>query len=534
MSVKIQSLDTLGMLSKKFKAQGKTVVHCHGTFDLMHPGHIKYFEAAKRLGDILMVTITSDTFVKKGIGRPIFIDKLRAESIAALSCVDAVAVDPHETAAEAIEAIKPGVFAKGGDYDGKENEENHPTAKEKKLVEKFGGRMHFTHDPVVFSSSALLNDHFSALPDSVQAIVANIRAEYGEDDFEKVFEKMRKLKVLVIGDAILDTYHYSNFLGRSVKEEIPRVKVMGSETFLGGSLAVANTLAGFCDTVGVAAVLGRKNPAKEKIQEKFVRRHLKSNIRPHFFFRDDAPTIINERYVNSEPYYVDKTTKVNMRKYFGLYHINESHVSESVEAQWAKDLKKISSGYDIVIVTDYGLGMLTEKLIDVIAHLPQFIAINTQTNSMNYGFNMITKYPRADYVSISLPEIRLALHDKHSTPERLSAKVSKLVHTKTVAVTLGARGVLLSDSSGSIPIPAISTSVVDNIGAGDAYLALSSLGVYLGLPKLLSGFIGSTASGLACGIIANKQTVDRTLLMRTIQSLLKSNQHKKSRSRPSR
>ncbi|TSC57834.1 MAG: cytidyltransferase-like protein, partial [Candidatus Peregrinibacteria bacterium Greene0416_19] len=477
MMSKIQSLETLGKLSRKLKAKGKIVVHCHGTFDLMHPGHIRHFEAAKALGDALVVTVTADRFVKKGIGHPVFREQLRAESIAALTCVDYVCVDPHETSEEVIGIIKPDVYAKGGDYEGKENEQGHPTAREKTLVETHGGRMHFTHDPVTFSSTALLNDHFSSLPESVRAFLDGIRARYSGDDFAALFEKIQKLRVLVIGDAILDVYHYSTFLGRSVKEEIPRVRVLGSEMFLGGSLAVANTLAGFCSAVGVAAVLGRQNPAREKQHERFIRDHLKRNVTPKFFFRDDAPTIINERFVNNEPTIVDKTTKVNMRKYFGLYHINETPISKDLEVTWAKRLKKIASGYDVVIVTDYGLGMLTDTLIKTIARFPTFLAVNTQTNSMNYGFNLITKYPRADYVSISQPEMRLALHDKHSDVEHLAEKIAKAVHAKTVAVTLGALGVLVRDKSGITSIPALSTSVVDNIGAGDAFLALSALGV---------------------------------------------------------
>jgi len=515
-------LEELGKLSKKLKSQGKTVIHCHGTFDLMHPGHIKYFEEAKSMGDVLCVTITTDVFARKGIGRPVFREELRADSIAALSCVDFVALVPYETAHEAIHSINPSIYVKGSDYEGKEQEAGHPTAEEKKLVESLGGHLSFTHDPVTFSSTAVINDHFSTLPESIRQFLNTIRADFTDDDVEKAFDAMRGLRVLVIGDAILDVYHYSHFLGRSVKEEIPRVKIMGTDMFLGGSLAVANTLAGFCDSVGVVAMLGRQNAEKEERHQQFIRDHLHKNVRPEFLYRDDAPTVVNERYVNNEPLLVDKKTKVNMRKYFGLYHINEVPVAEKLEAQWAKRIKRFAAGYDVIIVTDYGLGMLTEKLIHTIARLPQFLAVNTQTNSMNYGFNLITKYPRADYVSISQPEMRLALHDKHSTPEQLAEKIAKVVHVKTVAVTLGALGVMIKGRSGITAIPALSTSVVDNIGAGDAFLALSSLGIQLRLPPALSGFIGAVASALSCGIIANKQTVDRAILTKTIQALLKS------------
>lgn len=522
MASKVLPLPDLAKLAKKLKSKGKVVVQCHGTFDLMHPGHIKYFEEAKRAGDILIVTVTGDRFVRKGMGKPVFQEQIRADSVAALQCVDYVGIDPHETADEAITLIKPSLYVKGGEYEEKQDEAGHPTSREKKIVEKNGGHMYFTHDPVVFSSTALINEHFSAMPEAVRTFLHSMRFEYGEQDFINIVGKLRKPRVLVVGDAILDVYHYSNFLGRSVKEEIPRVRVIGTEMFAGGSLAVANTLAGFCDTVGVVTVLGKKDRMKEKRNERFIREHLKENVKPEFFYRTDGPTVVNERYVNNEPYLVSKSTKISMRKYFGLYHINEAPIATSLEKQLIADIKNIASRYDVVIVTDYGLGMMTPAVIQAVSKLPQFLAVNTQTNSMNYGFNMITKYPRADYISISLPEVRLALHDKQSDAEELTKRIKQAMQVKHVAITRGALGVLLTDKTGHTSIPALSTNVVDNIGGGDAYLALSALGIYLGFPRTISVFLGSVASALACGIIANKQTVDSTMLMKSVQSLLKS------------
>src|SRR3989344_4963959 len=79
---KIVPLDTLGKVVSNLKKQWKTIVHCHGVFDLMHPGHIMHFEAAKKQGDILVVTITQDQHVNKGLCRPVFTQDVRARTIA--------------------------------------------------------------------------------------------------------------------------------------------------------------------------------------------------------------------------------------------------------------------------------------------------------------------------------------------------------------------------------------------------------------------------------------------------------------------
>src|SRR5450432_3556728 len=102
-AAKIIPFDEAAPLFAGLHAAGKVLVHCHGTFHMLHPAHVVHFEEAKALGDILVVTITGEKFVNKGPGRPYFNDPLRSRWLAALGCVDYVAVVPHPAAVEAIE-----------------------------------------------------------------------------------------------------------------------------------------------------------------------------------------------------------------------------------------------------------------------------------------------------------------------------------------------------------------------------------------------------------------------------------------------
>ena len=95
--MKILKLEELAQKIQDLKSEGRKIVHCHGCFDLMHPGHIKHFQAAKKMGDILVVTITPDMYVDKGRDRPVFKEDLRADSIAALECVDYVGINKWPT-----------------------------------------------------------------------------------------------------------------------------------------------------------------------------------------------------------------------------------------------------------------------------------------------------------------------------------------------------------------------------------------------------------------------------------------------------
>lgn len=154
---KIIGLRELARRIETFKAKGKTVVYCHGCFDLMHPGHIKYFQAAKRMGDALVVTVTPDRYVDKGPGRPVFNQGLRAESIAALECVDYVAVNEWPTAEETLRLLKPNVYVKGQEFERLEDKTGK-IQKEAEVVKEIGAELRFSHE-IVFSSTKLIKQH---------------------------------------------------------------------------------------------------------------------------------------------------------------------------------------------------------------------------------------------------------------------------------------------------------------------------------------------------------------------------------------
>lgn len=156
--MKIIPLEELAEHLDRLKADGKKIVHCHGCFDLMHPGHIKYFQAAKKMGDVLVVTVTSDRYVDKGPGRPVFSDVLRAESIAALQCVDFVSINNYSTAEETLRLLKPHYYVKGQEFE-KLEDKTGKILKEYAMAEDLGVKVCFTHE-IVFSSTQLLNKHF--------------------------------------------------------------------------------------------------------------------------------------------------------------------------------------------------------------------------------------------------------------------------------------------------------------------------------------------------------------------------------------
>ena len=156
--MKILKIETLADRLAQHKAEGKTIIHCHGCFDLMHPGHIKYFQAAKKMGDVLVVTISPDRFVDKGPGRPAFNENIRAESIAALACVDYVAINKWPTAEETLRRIRPDIYVKGQEFENMVDKTGK-IQKEVEVVKEIEAEIRFTHE-IVFSSTKLLDQYF--------------------------------------------------------------------------------------------------------------------------------------------------------------------------------------------------------------------------------------------------------------------------------------------------------------------------------------------------------------------------------------
>lgn len=154
----IIKLEELAQKICDLKLEGKKIVHCHGCFDLMHIGHIKYFQTAKKMGNVLVVTVTPDVYVDKGSDRPVFNESLRAESIAALECVDYVAINKWPTAEETLRLLMPHIYVKGQEFENLKDKTGK-IQKEYKVIKEVGAELRFTHE-IVFSSTKLISKYF--------------------------------------------------------------------------------------------------------------------------------------------------------------------------------------------------------------------------------------------------------------------------------------------------------------------------------------------------------------------------------------
>ena len=502
---KILSLDSLAATLKSLRTAGKRIVLCHGVFDLLHIGHVRHFEQARKLGDALVVTLTPDRFVNKGVGRPAFTETLRAEFLASLGCVDYVAINRWPTAVETIRLLRPQVFAKGSEFRGLNDTIGH-VSKEADAVREAGGEIAFTDD-LVYSSSGLINQYLSPYPDAVRDYLTDFAARHSADEVLAPLRAAEELRVLVVGETIIDEYTYCEAIGKSGKEPVLASRFVGVDRFGGGVLACANHLASYVKTVDVFTQLGEGCD-----EEEFVRGVLKPNVTPIFVEKPGSPTIVKQRFVE----------KYLSQKMFEVYRMNDAPLDAAGDAELCGRLRDVLPKYDLVVVADYGHGMLSGNAIDSLCNRSRFLAVNTQSNAGNHGFNMISKYPRADYVCLAQREVALETRNQQLTGEEMAEHVSAKLDCPRVMITRGSAGTLYYTTPDRFDrVPALATKVVDRIGAGDAVLCVTALCAAAGATPEITAFIGNVVGAEAVAILGNQRSVERIPTFRHVECLLK-------------
>jgi rfaE bifunctional protein nucleotidyltransferase chain/domain len=503
---KIHSLDDLSELLTMRRLDGQRIVLCHGVFDLLHIGHMRHLERARSFGDCLVVTVTPDRYVNKGPHRPAFAEALRAEAVAALDCVDYVAINAWPSAVYTIQLLRPALYVKGADYREAEKDATGGIVEEEAAISAVGGQLVFTDD-ITLSSSNLLNRYHAAFPKPVREYLAAFSARYQTADILRYLDHARSLKVLVVGEAIIDEYQYCEAIGKSSKEPMLALKRLHQEKFAGGILAVGNHVANFCEQVSLCTVLG-----EAASQEAFVRDKLKPNIEPIFFYRQHAPTIVKQRFIE----------EYTFNKLLEIYEMHDEFLDQDTNRQLCTVLQDILPQFDVVIVVDFGHGMLCPEAVDVLCHQARFLALNAQSNAGNLGYHTVSKYPSANYISLAENEIRLEARDRQGDLRHIVRAVAARLHCQRLVVTRSRYGCLgYSADEGFVEVPAFASHVVDRVGAGDAFLSLTALCAVQQAPMEIIGFIGNAVGAQAVVTVGHRSSVERVPLVKHITSLLK-------------
>jgi rfaE bifunctional protein nucleotidyltransferase chain/domain len=503
---KIKQIDDLAKTLAALRAEGKKIVHCHGVFDLLHIGHIKHLEAARKLGDALVVTLTPDRYVNKGPHRPAFPERLRAEALASLGCVDFVAINEWPTAVETIERLRPSFYVKGLVRESGKRDHTDAIDREANAVKAAGGELVLT-DEETFSASTLINQFMDVFTAETKTFLEQFRAKHTPEEVTGYLQAIRKLKVLIVGETIIDEYQFCSVMGKSGKEPVLAALHNRTERYAGGVLAIANHISNFCDQVGLLSCTGEINSCEE-----FISSTLNPNVATRFIPVPGAPTIIKRRFL--EEYLAAKL--------FEVYEMKTDGALAAVEEKFCRELERLVPQYDVVLIADYGHGVMSERAVELVCEKSKFLAVNTQVNAGNRGFNTISKYPRADFVSLGEPEVRLDARKVSGDLRPVAEQIARRISSRNFLVTRGATGcVIYNRDEGYFHVPAFAIRVVDRVGAGDAVLSLTSPCAAVGVPPQVLGFIANVVGAEACMIMGHRSFIEPTSLFRHITSLMK-------------
>lgn len=485
MDPKIKTIDQFFKIKKKLT--NKKIVLCHGAFDLIHYGHIEHLKKAKSFGDILVVSLTSDKFVKKLIKSPMFDINSRASVLKNFKIVDYVILNNNASAIEVLEKIKPDFYCKGEEYKKSDNVGNLKKeltcAKKNKIQVKFIGEK-------LSSSSIIAGNKFNIIENQkkIENRITNNNLQIS--DFKNAIEKIKKLKILIIGDIIIDLYTYIKPKGISYKSGLISHVINEKKFMCGGALATYEYLKQYSENINFLSIGNKNYLLKKKI-------NLKKNKKIFLFGDNDTKNVIKEKFLlkdDNNPY----------KKIFASNNYESIKVSDKIRNQLYNRTNKILSNYDIVLVQDFGHGTIDLKLAKLIQKKSKFLSLNCQTNSLNYGDNIIgKKFTKTDLLSLDAMELKYFLQSNINDRKNDLKKIAFKMKTKSCFLTGGKDKAILFKKNKFYECESINTNAKDPIGAGDIFHSTVTIFYKVIKNEFFKILIGQVAGGIAADIIGN-------------------------------
>ena len=448
---------------------------CHGVFDIVHIGHIRHFEFAKSMCDKLYVSVTHENYVNKDIKRPLFDQQTRITFLERINVIDEVIPSNSKFADKVIKQLKPSYYFKDIEYKNKKNDQG--LIQEKKALSAINGKIIFT-DLGKFSSGDLYNYHVYKKNPKLSFL-----KNYDLNFYENCLKSLKKKTFIVYGEFIIDTYENVKVLGIPSKATCISVQTLSINKTYGGAFAIAMHMSDFVNKIiFITNISDQEEKKLNKIKNK--------NIEIIKVLKED---IVKKRYID-----ISNNSKV--------LETNKVLINEPINTR--KILDKIKNKADGIIIADYGHNLIKETEInDFLKKYKGFYSINVQTNSFNRGYNPISKYKYAKFLSLDTHELEINFKVKNITNKELYIKKLYKTYKCPVFLTLGKDGLLAFNGKIFFELPALSNIVVDPVGAGDAFYSLCSI-IYNECKDIkISSYIGSLSAGLATKYIGNSDYV---------------------------
>ena len=497
------------LISLRKKKKKKTLIMCHGVFDVVHPGHVRHLVYAKSKADFLVVSLTADKFINKGIYRPHVPENIRALNLAAFEMVDFVIIDKNKTSIKNILSIKPNFYAKGFEYSVK-NIQKIETKKEIEVLSSYGGKMIFTPGDVVYSSTKFLNTNRPDL--KFEKLLEIMRAnKISFSTLKKTIEKFKKIKVHVVGDTIVDEFLNTILIGGQVKT--PTLSLLEGELdkYVGGAAIVAAHMSATGAKVSFTSVLGRDE------NKKFIVESLKKyKVNFNYFSEVNRPTTSKKVILNEN------------HRLIKLDRLDNTPINEETIKKITTKIKNTKS--DAIIFSDFRHGIFNKESIPIFTNAMSENSFKVADSQVATRWGNITEFKNFDLITPNEKEARFAVGDQDSTVDRLTQLVYENCKFANIILKLGKRGIYsLSKKSKQehkgYSIDSFVENLVDPVGSGDALLAYSTLSMLVSKSLLISSIIGSFAAAIACENHGNEPILIENIMKKISDIEKQSNQY---------
>jgi rfaE bifunctional protein nucleotidyltransferase chain/domain len=481
---KIKSAEELGGLIGP-RPRKKSVVMCHGTFDLVHPGHLRHLHYAKTKGDVLIVSLTCDAHIHKAHFRPFVPQELRAINLAALEIVDYVIVDKNETPLQNLAKLQPDYFAKGYEY--QEGGLHPKTQEEHDVVQSYGGEILFTPGDIVYSSSAIIESKPPNL--AIEKLMLLMEAERVTfDRLRKALDASQGMKVHVAGDTIVDSLTYTTMIGGMTKTPTPSVRYDNRADFVGGAAIVCEHLRAAGAEVSFSTVLGN-DPLKDFVLEKLA----KAGIKVDPIIDRTRPTTNKNAFVCGGY----RLLKVDV--------LDNRSISDKIVERISAQIR--GCGAKAVVFSDFRHGIFNRRTIPSLTQAIPTGTFRVADSQVASRWGNVLEFKGFDLITPNEREARFATADQDTGVRPLAAQLHEESGCGVVILKLGEKGLLTCrsphrpDEEGPrsfFVVDSFTHQVVDAVGAGDALLAYATLSMVADGSPVVASILGSMAAALEC------------------------------------
>jgi rfaE bifunctional protein kinase chain/domain len=453
-----------------------------GNFNVIHSGHIRILEFAKKLGKKLIVGVYSDQLA----GRAALInEKKRLKGIKSLNIVNEAHI--VENKKKYILSHKPNILVKGKEHENKQNPEEI-------ILKSYNGSLIFGSGQLGISSEDFINEEISNNQNNNYDIPYGYinRHKISFEGLNKILQKFNKLKVLVIGDIIIDKYIFLDALGMSREDPTIVTKKINENFFLGGAGIVA------LHASALGADVKLVSAADKNKYRNFVEKNLtKNNVKYKLFTDSGNRTVVKEKFRTIE--------KTLLR----INNFNNNYLDKKITQKIITYLKKEIQKRDAIIISDFNYGLINTEILDsILKYCKKFkkkIFADCQSSSQ---FGDLLRYKNVELITPTEYEARINMKDFESGLVVLSKKLKNSVKAKNVLLTLAKEGVLIQSSKKNKEletdrIASLNKKPKDVSGAGDSMFITSSLAISAGSNIWNSALLGSFVAALQVSRFGN-------------------------------